>query len=625
MTRFRTPLLLVGLAIIASMSAIACAGEEVVREVIVEVPVEKEVIKEVVVEKEVPVEVEVVKEVEVERIVEKIVQAEPEKVAVAGWLLRAPEPTPRYGGVVKTAWPNKLDHYDFHQGNIAYSGLTSFYNQLTYFNQADGYRTIAPDLAASWDVSSDGTTYTFNLREGVLWSDGSDFTADDVLATFDRILDPPEGKGLTIINTVNFEMVDAVTAPDSHTVVFDLKRATPWFMEVMSFDPHFGPPNIYQKQALIDNDWNLREVWTSGTGLWDIKEEQPGEFYLLEPNPLHFNPNVPYPDFHRMFHVPVWADRGAAVLTNQADWSWNVSYDTWVEGAKHPDIAAGTRPSFGGGLGVHINQNKDKGLPYADPKVVKAMFLAFDQPRFMAVVEAAFKPSRLQGWLPLSNPAALTPEELAKIPGYRADKSEDLPEAKRLMAEAGYPDGFKGTLTCINPALQAEVLCPEMQAQFKGSLNIDLELIIVDRSGVGDIYTSGDWEFFYGAPPIGVRLSDPTPNWLTEAVCDAEKNYRGYCNPELDDVVMTLLDEFDPIKRNNLFAKARDLLNEQPPGLLGGANQALPLWWKFVKGHALSPPGHVFIQWGRFDTEWLDKPETVSQEHRTICDSRVCG
>ena len=58
MTRFRTPLLLVGLAIIASMSAIACAGEEVVREVIVEVPVEKEVIKEVVVEKEVPVEVE---------------------------------------------------------------------------------------------------------------------------------------------------------------------------------------------------------------------------------------------------------------------------------------------------------------------------------------------------------------------------------------------------------------------------------------------------------------------------------------------------------------------------------------------------------------------------------------
>ena len=73
--------------------------------------------------------------------------------------------------------------------------MTSFYNQLTYFNQADGYRTIAPDLAASWDVSSDGTTYTFNLREGVLWSDGSDFTADDVLATFDRILDPPEGKG----------------------------------------------------------------------------------------------------------------------------------------------------------------------------------------------------------------------------------------------------------------------------------------------------------------------------------------------------------------------------------------------------------------------------------------------
>ena len=69
--------------------------------------------------------------------------------------------------------------------------LGHMYNGLVRRNLVDGLRTVIPDLAESWEVSEDGLTYTFNLREGVTYHDGEPFTSADVVATFNRIMDPP--------------------------------------------------------------------------------------------------------------------------------------------------------------------------------------------------------------------------------------------------------------------------------------------------------------------------------------------------------------------------------------------------------------------------------------------------
>ena len=108
------------------------------------------------------------------------------------WVLKAPEANPKRGGILKTAWGANPTHFDIHQGGGC-AGCGMMYDGLVMWNIIDGYRTIVPALATSWSASDDQLVYTFKLREGVKFHDGAPFSADDVLATFNRIITPPEG------------------------------------------------------------------------------------------------------------------------------------------------------------------------------------------------------------------------------------------------------------------------------------------------------------------------------------------------------------------------------------------------------------------------------------------------
>ena len=247
---------LIGLfAALAAVVLSACSSAEPrveteVVEVIKEVPIEKVVTKEVV--KEVPVE----KIVTVERVVEKEVvkevmiqpKATPEPIRMDpskfGYMMRAVESEIVRGGVVRTAGPVEMAHWDLHQGAPAYTGITNMYNNLTYRNVGMGQRDIVPDLATGWEVSNDGLTYTFTLREGAKWHDGVEFTALDVIGTFERILNPPEGV-ITGSIRQSFEPVENVRLLDTYKVAFDLVRPTPWFVNVLGAAPHFGYPVMY--------------------------------------------------------------------------------------------------------------------------------------------------------------------------------------------------------------------------------------------------------------------------------------------------------------------------------------------------------------------------------------------
>src|SRR5690606_38320940 len=108
-----------------------------------------------------------------------------------GGLMR-PGGNPKRGGTLRAAFGVTTSNYDMHQG-AAVSVLTHLYHNIVRSNLVDGLRSIIPDLAESWEISDDGLTYTFTLREGVTFHDGTPFTADDVVATFERIINPPEG------------------------------------------------------------------------------------------------------------------------------------------------------------------------------------------------------------------------------------------------------------------------------------------------------------------------------------------------------------------------------------------------------------------------------------------------
>src|ERR1700716_1480691 len=106
-----------------------------------------------------------------------------------------PEPNPKRGGVLRYGILNRPPHFDIHQsgtvGNIGTQGC--MFDNLIRRDPRDSGQTIVPDLAHSWEIAKDGKTYTFHLRQGVQFHDGTDFTSADVKATFDRISKPPAG------------------------------------------------------------------------------------------------------------------------------------------------------------------------------------------------------------------------------------------------------------------------------------------------------------------------------------------------------------------------------------------------------------------------------------------------
>src|SRR4051794_25774487 len=128
--------------------------------------------------------------------------------------LAAVEPNPKRGGVLRVAFTSHQPHFDIHQsGTFNNLGTQAcMFDNLVRRDPPDGGKTIIPDLAHKWDIAEDGATYTFMLRKNVQFHDGAELTAEDVKATFDRIVKPPPG--ISIPRSVLFKAVDEIVTPD---------------------------------------------------------------------------------------------------------------------------------------------------------------------------------------------------------------------------------------------------------------------------------------------------------------------------------------------------------------------------------------------------------------------------
>jgi peptide/nickel transport system substrate-binding protein len=613
-----------GIAAAAVMSlVVACGGEteiktvEVIKEVpvekIVEVPVEKivkeEVIKEVT--KEVPVEV--IKEVEVEKIVEKIKQvevlkevlvsatiSEKDKAASSAIFNRPPEANPKRGGELRTGWPIAANHYDLHQGTIAYGGMTMMYNNLVYQNAADGERTLIPDLAASWTMSDDGTVYTFPLREGVRWHDMQEFDSSDVIATFDRFFNPPEGV-TTKAMAEKYDAIESYKANGPYEVEFKLKQLTPWFLELLAADPLFYPGVIYAEHELTRTNGDLRSEISAGTGPFTVKEIQAGEMWVLEANANYWDPELPYVDSIKQFHIGAWPDRGAAVLTGQTDFAWNVSFDTWKEGASQPNKFQVGLPSGTGGWGIWYNQDRPG---FSEQKVRQAIHLALDRKSISDIITSVVIPFPQAHW---GGPHPYQIDGWDQLPGWRNEKEADVARAKELMAEAGFPDGFVAKkLVLSQPAPFSEVSGPAILAEMADKLGITYEeTAVIERSLEGDTLTERDWDIFIGPSGTGSDTMDPTKMWQKYYACDGGMNFSGHCDSTLDGLLEQLLVETDESVRQSLATQAMENLNDNPPHWYCCGTAGIPMARTYVKG--LSIPTRINGGWKRFETVWLDK------------------
>jgi peptide/nickel transport system substrate-binding protein len=508
-----------------------------------------------------------------------------------GGLLR-PSGTPKRGGTLRVAVGVTTSNYDIQQGGAAHV-LCQVYNNLVRLNLTDGLRSVVPDLAESWEISEDGLTYTFALREGVTFHDGEPLSADDVVATFNRILSPPEGVVIPI--AADMSMVSAVEKVDDLTVRFNLASPRTYFLDLLSGTGMV----IFSQKTLDENNGDLREVQVApGTGAFRYVEYKSNEKWTFERNPDYWDSELPYIDTLEFLHVPAWSDRGTAVLTDQADLSWNVSFETWTEGQSRSDIVQVQKLANFGAYWVLINTTKE---PFGDPRVRRAIHLAVSRQN-LAAAFATQEQINLTRWIPYGDPYATAPEEIAQLPGYREDKTADIEAAKALMAEAGFADGIQGVELLAATGPQAELIAPAFQDMLARALNIQTEIRTIERAQLVEEEKNGN--FTLVVDTYGHGLSDISPRanlwWRT----GGSQNWTGYSNPEFDALLDQIDVELDQATRQDLINQALDVLDQDPPAFLVGYTYHLPMWRTPVKGLMLAD--RAFSEWGRIETAWLD-------------------
>ncbi|GAA1385719.1 hypothetical protein GCM10009613_18540 [Pseudonocardia kongjuensis] len=281
------------------------------------------------------------------------------------------------------------------------------------------------DLAESWEVSDDGLTYTFALRRDVTWHDvepvnGRPFVADDVVATITAMKE----RGL---QAYMLEAVQSVQAPDEHTVVLNLSTPFAPLLEYLAYHTFLMVP-----REGIEGQYDLDTV-AIGTGPFLLAEHTPDVEWVLRRNPDYHVPDRPYLDEIRRPVISDTAATTAALRSGRLDVGTtsdvNVA-DEFRDGDFTVDETPGAPVSF------YLNPREE---PFDDVRVRRAVSLAIDWEGMGETIRGSFNLTSILR--PDVSDAALTEDEVREIRPF------DPEQARRLLAEAGLPEGFTTTLT----------------------------------------------------------------------------------------------------------------------------------------------------------------------------------
>lgn len=412
---------------------------------------------------------------------------------------------------------------------------------------------ILPGVAESWEVSPDGLRYTFRLRDCV-WSDGTPVTAGDFVYSWRRALDPAMGaayyayqlfylRGAEEFNAGklrDFSRV-GVRAPDQKTLVVELKTPTPFFLYLTSFYTLF-PVN----RACVEKHG---ELWTRpgkivGNGPFILTEWVTSRRIRLAKNPRYWDR-----DRVRLATVDALPTENEATafnmyMTGEAD---------WVDGAGIPlhliDLLR-RRPDFHKTtiLVTYFYRFNVTRPPLDDRRVRRALDLAADKQRIVdKILRAGQIPATTL--VPPSMPRYRSPEGL----GY------DPAEARRLLAEAGYPGGkgFPRTSILFNTSEAHKQIAVEMQAIWKENLGIQVEL----ENQEWGTYLNTESTLDYGISRAGWVADYPDPNtFLDMFVTGGGNNRTGWGSPRYDALIAAAGRERGEGRRMELFREAERIL-----------------------------------------------------------------
>ena len=508
--------------------------------------------------------------------------------------LPAEAQTPKRGGTLQFAVVAELPTSDCNAATtfaMVHPVAPQYSTLLKIVGPHDNSR-VEGDLAESWEASKDGLTYTFKLRQGVKFHDGSDFTAADIKATYDRIRNPPDG--IVSVRKALHSAIKDIETPDPYTVVFRLSQVN------ASIDLQFASPfNCVYSAKKLAQDMNYPAKEVMGTGAFQFVEYVKGSHWSAKRFDGYFLKDRPYLDGYKAFMV-----KGAAVVAGLKGGQFDAEFrgrspaerDTLVKDMG--DKVTVQEGPWITNIQLYVNTERK---PFDDVRVRQALTLAIDRWGGSASMG---KISLLKGVSGDFRPGAkwaLPKAELEKIPGFWPDIEKSRAEARRLLAEAGHPN-LK--LKLFNrqlgqPFQPAGIFVVDQWRR----VGIQAEHLEIETTPYFKAIEAGDFDV--GVNNISDFADDPSAQFNTQVSKLASSiSYSRHSDTKLDDLFVRQAQEVDPVKRLGL-------VNEFERHALTQAYSFPVLWYQRivvnnakVKGWEL-PPSHFTGQ--TLVDVWLDQ------------------
>jgi peptide/nickel transport system substrate-binding protein len=458
---------------------------------------------------------------------------------------------------------------------------------------------IEGDLAESWTQPSE-MTYVFKLRKGVRWQakppvNGRELTADDVVFSVNHFLTV---KGNA--NSYMLKSVDKVEAPDKYTVKFTLKEPFVWFLDMLA-NPHAV---AVVAREVVEKHGDLKK-WESviGTGPWMLDSYRPNVALTYVRNPNYFIQGLPYIERIEATVDEDNASRMAAFLSGKYDIGWEfpgtINRVDWVQikdtlKQKRPKLQTLEFPSP---VMSHISMRTDQ-KPFSDVRVRQAMSLAVDR---KAIIEAVFEgvgamnpavPAALKEW-------SIPFDKLGEGAKYY---KHDPAEAKRLLAAAGYANGFPGTM-CFT-TYGSTILVDSMQLVQKDLKAVGIDVKIDQKEYGAYIATCfyGKFDSMTYGPQTGFLEPD---NFLFGQYYPEELKNQSHINdPVVADMLVRQRRTFDSAKRREIIYDIQRHLAKLQYYVQMPSGVYIAVWEGAVKNYG---PNMGYDYGGRLMAAWLDR------------------
>src|SRR5207249_810255 len=287
---------------------------------------------------------------------------------------------------------------------------------------------LEPALAESWTTSADGKTWTFKLRRGVRFHNGREFVADDVKYTYERILDPKIGSG----GRGYLSAIDQIDPVDKYTLRVTTKEPSASLLAGMA-----GGWSAIVPREVIEQKGDLRRT-AVGTGPFVLQEWVPQSHLKAKKNPDYWDKGKPYVDAVELRVIPDEANIVAQLRTGNVHHALLEDNKNYLLVKDDKRLIALRSPRLGFDM-VMINHGRK---PFQDVRVRQALSLAVDRQEVLQVAASGL--GTVTGPLtPAMKPWALSLET------FKEWYTPNPERAKKLLAEAGFPNGFKTTLKVI--------------------------------------------------------------------------------------------------------------------------------------------------------------------------------